>query len=146
MRRLCWRWDGARRASAPGLFGERPPRPLSRTLFDRSWCVVGGTASDPGVPRCGARTASSTGRSRRGKPAKPLAARCFFYLGPSGLDPTLDGGLVALDGPTLRFLRAPAQAAPVHSDFPSNLGRLEPVVKKRDGAQAPLFKEPCASG
>ena len=38
-----------------------------------------------------------------------LAARRFFYLGPGGFDPTLDGGLVALDGPALRFLRAPTQ-------------------------------------
>jgi hypothetical protein len=35
----------------------------------------------------------------------PLAARRFFYLGPSGLDPVLDGGLVALDGSALNFRR-----------------------------------------
>jgi len=109
MRRLCWRWDGAEKTTAPAPRGERQPRPQSRTLFDRSWCVARERASAPEAPRFGAQVASSGGRSRRGKPEMPLAARRFFYLGPTGLDPALDGDRVALDGPTLRFLRAPAQ-------------------------------------
>jgi len=109
MPRLCWRWDEAEKPSAPDPCGERQSRLQSRTLFARNWCVAGGRASDPEAPMSGAQAASSAGRSRRGKPEMPLAARRFFYLGPSGLDPALDGDLVALDGPTLRFLRAPAQ-------------------------------------
>ena len=76
-----------------------------------------------------------------------LGARRFFYLGPSGLDPALNGGFVAFDGPALRLLRAPAQrvqkAADVvdvitdAEDFVDNLGNARASPEVRSVARSP---------
>ena len=110
MRPLYWHWDGVGRTSAVGLCGGIRPRRPPQTLSDRCSSSAGGTAFCLGAPRSVARRGPSAGRFRRGKPARRLAAKRFFYSGPVGLDPALNGRFIPLDGTALRLLRAPAQS------------------------------------
>ena len=87
-----------------------------RKLSDRSWSDAGARVSGRGVPRSAAQEASSRSRFRRERRERRLSVQRFFYPGPLGLDPELDGGFVSLDGPTLRLLGAPAQRMQDASD------------------------------
>jgi hypothetical protein len=125
MPHLCWRWDGAGRSDGPDLSEERRPGWRWQRLSDKSWSSARGWASDPGAPRFGAPGASSGGRFRRGRRAMRPVARRFFYLGPSRFDPTLNGGLIALDGPPLRFLRTPTQRPQKTADVVDMIANAE---------------------
>ena len=70
-----------------------------------------------GVPRSAAPEASSGSRFRRERRERRLPVRRFFYPGPVGLDPTLDGNFVPLNGPALWLLGAPAQRMQDPSDM-----------------------------
>ena len=114
---IYWHWDGVGRTAAVGLGGGRRPRRPPQTLSDRCLSSAGETAFGLEAPRSAARGGPSAGRFRRGKPARGLAAKRFFYPGPVGLDPTLNGRFIPLDGTALRLLRAPAQSVQQAADM-----------------------------
>ncbi len=116
MKHLCWSWDKAENRAEPRLGGRRRPTRRSPRLSDTSWSSARGEEFDLEAPRFAERAGPSTGRSHPGKRERHLAAWRFFYPGPVGLDPALNGRLIALDGPALGLLGAPAHRPEQSSD------------------------------